>query len=284
MHQTMMLTKIQQQLSSFSVAEKKIADYVLKYPELIPDMTTKELASQAKASEASIVRFCKRVGVDSFRMFKIALAKELTRSEAYVNSASLLDSDDSPYVLLQKVSSLNQMALEMTSKSVSPQFFADAVSALSQAKKIAFFGVGGSYTSCVDGQYKFMRLGFNSLASSDYHYMVPFLTMMDDSDVLVCISTSGKTKELLDLAHYAKERGVTLLAITSSNTSPLYKAADIPLLFPAIEVEQRIGSIASRTGQLNLIDSLYVAVFHRIGEDLLEAFDQSRKKTKEKRH
>ncbi len=279
----MVLMKIEQQLSSFSTAEKKVAQYVLENPEFIPNMTTKELSQQAHASEASIVRFCKRVGVDSFRMFKLALAKELTRGQAYVNSASLLDSDDSPPMLFQKVSSLNQMALEMTFNTISSQEFSKAVETMSKAKKIALFGVGGSFTSCIDGQYKFMRLGFHSLASSDYHYMVPFITMMGPEDVLICMSTSGKTKEVMELANYAKERGIMLIAITSSNTSPLYKQSDIQLLMPDIEVEQRIGSIASRTSQLNLIDSLYVSIFHRIGEDLLEAFDKSREKTREKR-
>ncbi|UTR13539.1 MurR/RpiR family transcriptional regulator [Salipaludibacillus sp. LMS25] len=283
MPQSVILTKIEQQLSSFSAAEKKVARYVLAHPEFIPNLTTKELAQQAHASEASIVRFCRRVGVDSFRMFKLALAKELTRGKATINSASLLETNDTPHMLFQKVSSLNQAALEMSSNTLSSQEFTKAVEKLSTAKKIGFFGVGGSFTSSVDGQYKFMRLGFHSVASTDYHYMIPFITMMAPEDVLICISTSGKTREVIELATYAKEQGITVIGITSSNTSSLYKQSDIPLLIPNIEVEHRIGSIASRTSQLNLIDSLYVSVFHQIGEHLLEPFDKSRKKTEEKR-
>ncbi|BAB07295.1 MurR/RpiR family transcriptional regulator [Halalkalibacterium halodurans] len=283
MPQTMLLAKIEQELASFPAAETKVANYVLKHPELVPTMTTKQLAEQANASQSSIVRFCKRLGLESFPKLKLALAKELTRKEAYINSASLLETDDSPPILFQKVSSLNQMALDMATKAMNEQAFTEAVEQMVKAKKIAFFGVGGSFTSCIDGQYKFMRLGFHSLASGDYHQMIPFITMMDEQDVVICMSTSGNTKEVLDIADYAKERNVKLIGITASSRSALTRKAAVSLLIPDIEVQQRIGSIASRTSQLNVIDALYVSVFHRIGSDLLDAFDASRKKTEEKR-
>ncbi|MBB5172348.1 MurR/RpiR family transcriptional regulator [Texcoconibacillus texcoconensis] len=283
MNDRVILSKIQAQLSSFTSAERKIAEYILEHGDFVPTMTTKQLAEQANASEASIIRFCKRIGLDSFRMLKVALAQELTHSEATINSASLLQTHDTPHSLFQKVTSLNRMSLDMTTKTLSHHEFERAIEVIMNASKVGLYGVGGSFPPAFDGHYKLMRLGFHAVASADYHYMIPFITMMDQTGVVICFSTSGRTKEVIQLASYAKERNLTVIAITTLDNSPLYKLSDIALCIPDIELEQRIGSIASRTSQLNIIDALYVSIFHEIGEDLVESFVESRKKTEERR-
>ncbi|WP_242005954.1 MurR/RpiR family transcriptional regulator [Salisediminibacterium halotolerans] len=276
MAKTMLLTRMEEQYNQFTSAEKKVADYVLEQPEFISTMTTKDLAARANASQASIVRFCKRLGIESFPKLKLTLAQELTQKDTYINSASLLEWDDSSYMLFQKVSSLNEMTLNMGTKTLNSKVFEAAAASLAAAEKVVFFGVGGSYTSCIDGQYKFMRLGYNSLASADFHQVIPFLTMMRPGDAVVCVSNSGKTKEVVELAEYAKKQGVQIIALTAGGTSKLQKLADYTLLLPNVEVEQRIGSIASRTSQLNMIDALYVSIFHQIGDNLLTSFNQAR--------
>ncbi|WP_018922950.1 MurR/RpiR family transcriptional regulator [Salsuginibacillus kocurii] len=283
MGETVILAKIRAQLTSFSPAERKVAEYILAHGEFVPTMTTKQLAEQANASEASIVRFCKRIGMESFRMVKVALAQEYSQGEATINSTSLIESNDTPHSLFQKVTSLNRMSLEMAPKTISYAEFENAVTALQAAGMISIFGVGGSYTAAVDAQYKLMRLGCHATTSSDYHYMVPLVTMMKPEDVLICVSMTGRTHEIVELARFAKERKVTVLAITRLDNSPLYKLADICLCIPDIELEHRIGSIASRTSQLNIIDALYVALFHSIGAELVDRFDESRARADEHR-
>ncbi|WP_235806171.1 MurR/RpiR family transcriptional regulator [Alkalihalophilus marmarensis] len=283
LEETIIILKIKKHIHQFTAAERKVADYILEYGEFVPTMTTKQLAEAADASEASIVRFCKRIGFDSFRMLKVVLAKEFSQGPMTVNSVSLLQSNDTPHSLFQKVTHVNKMALDLTLKTLSHAEFEKAVAAFVQAKKVALFGVGGSYPPAVDGQYKLMRIGYHAAASSDYHYMVPFITYMKKGDIILCFSTSGKTKEVIDIVQYAKERGITVISITTLNQSPLYKMSDITLCIPDLEAEERIGSIASRTAHQNVVDALYVSIFHEIGENLVEAFDLSREKASEKR-
>ncbi|GEK57984.1 MurR/RpiR family transcriptional regulator [Marinococcus halophilus] len=281
--QTRLVSKIRSEYNSFTNSERKVAEYVLIHAEFVPTMTTKQLAVQANASEASIVRFCKRIGMESFRMLKVALAQELSQMDASINSLSLLESSDTSHSLFQKVTSLNRASLDMMTKTVNHQSFEKAVKLISQAKTVGLFGVGGSFTPAVDGQYKFMRLGLHASASSDYHYIIPFITMMKKHDVLICFSTSGYTKEVVDTANYAQKKNLTVISITKYANSPLVKHSDYVLAIPDIEQSGRIGSIASRTSQLNYIDALYVAVFHLIGEELVEAFEQARETTEEHR-
>lgn len=62
---------------SFFDSEKKIAKYIINHYDQVVDMTVGELASASGASEASVSRFCKKVGVKGFHHLKISLAKEM---------------------------------------------------------------------------------------------------------------------------------------------------------------------------------------------------------------
>ena len=46
--------------------------YIMENAEIVPNLTTKEVSTNAGASEASVVRFCKSIGIGSFKAFKIA--------------------------------------------------------------------------------------------------------------------------------------------------------------------------------------------------------------------
>ncbi|WP_419883816.1 MurR/RpiR family transcriptional regulator [Peribacillus sp. B-H-3] len=276
MNEISILAKIRKNLSLFTDAEGKVAGYILDHPGFIPTMTTKELAKQSDSSEASVVRFCKTIGAGNFKMLKIMLAKENTIGDENINHFALFETEDTPLSLFQKVTYLNKAAIELSIHTLDKKEFEQAASHLKSANKIAFFGVGGSFPPAIDAQYKFMKLGLNATASSDFHYAVSQLSMMKQGDLLVIISTSGKTKESIELAQYAKEQGVVMAAITALRKSPLYKMADIKLCIPDVEEEQRVGSIASRMAQLNIIDALYLSLFHEIGKEIYPSIHKSK--------
>lgn len=66
----------------------------------------------------------------------------------------------------------------------------------------------------MDGAYKFTRLGFTAMMLSDFHMMLPLVTNLKEGDIFVAISTSGRTKDVLEMAQYAKRQGATVIAIT----------------------------------------------------------------------
>ena len=74
------LDKIFQVYDKLFEAEKKIADYVINNQKKVVDMTVSELANASNASEATIIRFCKKCDFKGFHHLKISLAKEMMRS------------------------------------------------------------------------------------------------------------------------------------------------------------------------------------------------------------
>ncbi|MBO6257343.1 SIS domain-containing protein, partial [bacterium] len=58
------------------------------------------------------------------------------------------------------------------------------------------------------------------------------LGMITEDDVVIAISNSGESRELVDILNYCKRFGIKLIAITKNSESSLGKAGDIVLLLP----------------------------------------------------
>src|SRR5690625_295137 len=169
---TKLLVRISEQSRQFSETEKKISDYILNHAELIPNMTTKELATKADVSEASVTRFVKKIGVGIFKTFKITLAKEMAVKESFITDFAILQKKDTPYEMFQKVVHVNKNAIDMTMESLDKKELEAAVEAIKGAKKLVFYGVGGSAIAAQDAVVKFAKLGFEVEFNMDFHYML----------------------------------------------------------------------------------------------------------------
>ncbi|MBO8165142.1 MAG: MurR/RpiR family transcriptional regulator [Brevibacillus sp.] len=276
MKHSTLLAKIENDMDRFTIAEKKVAAYILKHAEMVPNMTTKELSKRAGASEASVVRFCKTIGINSFTAFKMALVRDLIRSDMNVSDFSVIHKQDTPYDMFQKVLYHNKTAIEEMTTTLEKKELEKAIEAILGTKQIIFYGVGGSFAVCMDACHKFQKIGYQSALHADFHLMLPVVSNMKKGEVLVAISVSGSTKEVLDMVRFAKKKEVTVIAITNMAKSPLYKEADIKLCTPTIEQDFRVGNMASRIMQLTLIDTLYISVFNRIGHSIMDRFNEIR--------
>lgn len=58
------------------------------------------------------------------------------------------------------------------------------------------------------------------------------LGMITEDDVVIAISNSGESRELVDIINYCKRFGIKLISITKNAKSTLGKAGDIVLLLP----------------------------------------------------
>lgn len=78
------LNAMKNQLTSI---EKKIAEYILADPERIKNLNTYEIASNCDTSQASIVRFSKKLGFKGFPDFKLSLSQDIgnRKAESHVN-------------------------------------------------------------------------------------------------------------------------------------------------------------------------------------------------------
>lgn len=252
------ITKIKEAFSSYTQKEKLIAAYILENQEEVLRFSAQLLGEKTKTSAAAIIRFSKKLGYQGFSELKVSLARSSSVDTLDLND--VLDDQDNMDTLIKKSRQSNLRTIETTYDLLNIDDINRAVELLDKAKTVYLFGVGGSGVVCSDFQYKLMRVGKKVIFCKDIHVQLMFATAINEDDVIIAVSYSGKTKEILTASRWAKKYNVPIIAITQFGTSSLSKLATISLGIPSEEKELRIGAISSRISSLVITDLLYYGI------------------------
>lgn len=211
------------------------------------------LAKLADVSEPTVNRFCRRLDTKGYPDFKLHLAQSLANGTPYVNRH--VDENDSAEDYTLKIFESTMAALEIAKQSVDASAVNRAVDLLTQAHKISFFGQGASASVAHDAVNKFFRFNVPVVYFEDVLMQRMSCMNCNQGDVIVLISHTGRTKNLVEVAQLARNRDATVLAITAAD-SPLAREASMVLSLDVPEDTDLYMPMASRIAQLTLIDIL----------------------------
>ena len=221
---------INSRMHSFTKSEKKVADYILNSKKSdITRITISELAANCGVSEATIVRYVKKVGFESFQEFKLNLALDNDDEIVEDEKDITISQNDSPQDILRKTKVGFLQSIENTNAIIDMNKFLQAANFIRSAKKIEIYGVGSSSAVGKILQYKLTRLGFPAYAIEDPHMQAISAATLDLGDLAFGISQSGSTKDTVDSLAIAKKHGATTICLTEHVNSPITKYADVVL-------------------------------------------------------
>lgn len=260
--------------STLSKKEQRIADYILKQPEQIIHHTINQVADDLDVAESTVFRFCQRVGFKGYQALKIALASDVVAPLQDIHED--IAETDSVLEIAEKIFSTNGKTIESTRQILEGDSLEKTVELFLGARRIEFFGSGGSAVVALDAYHKFVRSGLQVSAILESHMQLMSASQLTTEDVAVVISHSGASKETLDIAKLLKEKGVPTIAITNYAKSPLSKIGDVSLYTVSQETAFRSEALASRIAELSLIDALFTAVMIRRGDAARASLQQMR--------
>lgn len=267
------LMAIKELKPSYKPSEKKIAKYILDNVTTVVDLPINELAKVCDTSEASIVRFCRTLGLKGFQELKIRIAASLSK-ETKKLEGGITDSDD-VHDVIQKIANFNKHAIDSTIALLDTDSINKAVDALSNAKKIDFYGVAASGIVAYDAMLKFLRINIPCTAYQDMHIQLTSAANIGLGDVAFGISYSGCTKEIVEAISIAKKSGATTISLSKYGQYPLVKIADINLFVTSEEAMFRSAAMASRIAQLSVIDILFILVARRKYNDVVKFLENT---------
>ena len=250
--------KIESVYESLSDSEKRIADYFLNHLDEIIHLSVTETAQATKTSEATVVRTCKKLGYGGFYDFKITAAQEISNPVKTIFEEA--EETDDSFTIFQKKVGNAISTLQYTSQVLDKDQLEAAVSAILSANKIIVLGSGNSASVALDAAHKFMRAGLNSLAYSDSHMQIIASANAGEGDVVLGISHSGSSKDVVDAMRVAKKGKATTIAITNYSRSPITEISDIILYTASEETKYHVVALSSRLAQLTIIDTLYIII------------------------
>ena len=257
------LVRIRSVYSTLAPAERRVADFIFDNYKQVIYMSVTQLAEAVGVGDATVIRFCQNAGFRGYQELKLVLARDLVEPSEDLSEG--VTADDSLSTMAKKVGYASRNALEDTMKMLDLQELDRAISALVQARRIQFYGVGPSGLTALDAKYRFLRLGLLCDAVADSHIQMMSAAVLDERDVVMGISISGSTKDVVQVVNKAKERGATTICVTAYARSPLANEADIKLITASVETPLGSGSLRSKIAQLHILDLLYTGVAMRLG-------------------
>ncbi|NWH10554.1 MurR/RpiR family transcriptional regulator [Acholeplasma laidlawii] len=242
---------------ALSMAERIVLDYLIENKTLLKDFSVEKIAEAAYTSPASVVRMCKKLGYNGFKDFKIdfilANSKvEIPETSEYTDVILIKDQNNG-----KKAIENNIRALEETINLYDEKTYTKAASLIMNARKILIFGKGSSFLVCKDLEMKLRRINKFCVAQGESHDQFVDASFINNKDVVIFISNSGKTKEIISSALLAKENKTPIISITRIGSSILADISDVVLYTSALESEFRSAAMTSRISQMSVVDALY---------------------------
>ncbi|MGH3660989.1 MAG: MurR/RpiR family transcriptional regulator [Micromonosporaceae bacterium] len=261
-----LIVQISGLLPSLSPAEQRVARQVMADPAQAARRTITELATEAGTSEATVIRFCRSVGLEGYPQLRIRLAAEAAR-RSEPPDARVVGGDIPPGAdiaqIIATIAFNDSRAVEETAEQLDAAVCEKVVALLARAGRIDVFGVGASGFVASDFQQKLHRIGRTAFYWPDVHTALASVALLGKNDVAIGVSHTGNTSDTIEVLKQAQSRGATTIALTNFPRSAVTEVADLVLTTAARETTYRSGATASRLAQLTVVDCLFVGVAAR---------------------
>ncbi|WP_217546535.1 MurR/RpiR family transcriptional regulator [Streptomyces sp. GbtcB6] len=261
--------KVRTLAPSMTRSMQRVAETVAGDPAGCAALTVTGLAERTGTSEATVVRTARLLGYPGYRDLRLALAGLAAQQQSGRAPAITTDIavDDPIADVVAKLAHDEQQTLADTAAGLDTVQLGAAVSALAGARRTDVYGIGASGLVAQDLTQKLLRIGLIAHAHSDPHLAVTNAVQLRAGDVAIAITHSGATGDVIEPLRVAFERGATTVAITGRPGSSVTQYADHVLTTSTSrESELRPAAMSSRTGQLLVVDCLFVGVAQRTYE------------------
>ncbi|EKC7174813.1 MurR/RpiR family transcriptional regulator [Cronobacter sakazakii] len=269
------LILIRQRYPTLAQSDRKLADFLLQFPDYARHLSSQQLAAEAGVSQSSVVKFSQKLGYKGFPALKLAISEALA-SQSNIHSVAVHNEilGDDPLRLVGEKLIKENVAAMHASLDINPEEkLLASVGLLRNARRIVLTGIGASGLVAKNFSWKLMKIGLNAVSEQDMHALLATVQAMEPEDLLVALSYSGERREINLAADEALRVGARILAITGFTPNALQQRATQCLYTIAEEQATRSAAISSTSAQMMLADLLFMAL---VQQDLEKAPERIR--------
>lgn len=270
-------TRLRQNYANLSKNDKKIVEYLNKNLNKLGTCTSYDIAEKLGISQASIIRFSKKLNYQSFQ----DLVTDINDSNN-LEFAKEISQQDTTMEVFEKIHYSYTYGLNDVLSHVQIHDFNQIVNLLDEASGIYFYGALASGNLAEMYVNRFLEIGKKAYTMSNSLMALSMVQNMNQNDVLFVISATGETKPILKLVENAVRRGIRVVALTGPQDNSISKIATYTLknsIYRIYASERDIGepsifSVMNRCTQLFILDCLYLCVYRKNAEIYKQKFNE----------
>jgi RpiR family carbohydrate utilization transcriptional regulator len=264
-------SKLAVDLPALPPAQQRLAAYLLRNVATASDLGISDLAEAAGVSIGTISLLCRRLGLRGYQDLRLAWAREAVTAASVgggkilaLQSAEDAEPDSTKYAIL-RVFGANTEALVETAQHLDEGALDLAASRMANARRVEWVGAGTASLVAAEGALKLRKLGIDAVAHFDSHQQSMSAAVLNETDVLVAVSHSGRTADVLRCVQLGREAGAQIVAITGPGPSPIESLADIVLATVSYDTAFQVEPMASTIVELSVVQLLFLLLLERGG-------------------
>ncbi|MFT8741135.1 MAG: MurR/RpiR family transcriptional regulator [Liquorilactobacillus satsumensis] len=252
--------------ADFSKKEKELAAYIQAHSRIVPKMSVQKLAQESGVSAATIVRFCRTLGLNGYFELKmlLAAAKEDTSSYREIKMG------ESVRQIIKKLERQNTSALKLTLQGLEPQTVEEMLNCLHRAPAIYLCGTRNSAVSVRQLAKRFELLKMILIQVGSYKKAASALAAAPATAVFVFVADEHtQTAESIQLFELAQQRKVYTVLLTPNRNSAAAQLADFVIPTKALRKAAFSTGITTITEmQLFVAEVLFFSYVTRFGIEI----------------
>lgn len=219
-----LLQQLQAKAYRLRGVELKLATLILQDPKAFTGYSMAEVAALAGVSQGSIVNFSKTFADGGFPKLKLRIAAALANYQP--QPFSRIETNDGVAEVLRKRSDDVGTAFSNTLRLNPGEALERIADRILNARKVEIYGIYRSAVSATGLYYHLLELGIPAAFVSDTLSCSVSASMLEEHDLIIAISSTGQTKEILDAVKIARQRQVPVIGLTSHPDSALARLSD----------------------------------------------------------
>jgi DNA-binding MurR/RpiR family transcriptional regulator len=282
MQKTHDLVQLTEQVSglfeSLSPQLRKAARYLLDHPDDVALCSMRDVAQAAKLPSVTFVRLSRALGFADYSELRAIFQNRLRdggqikRYSRKARDLQLRGDETGTLDLLKDLFSAEMDNIELTFERNHPDALLKAITLIEGAERIFILGQRSCFPIAFFFNYVYRLFRANSvLVQTQGGTVIDELSAVGSRDLLIAVSLTPYTAEVVQAVSYASDIGARIVAITDDTLSPIARSADAILLVAA-GTPSFFHSIVS---MMALVQALLAVLVSRGGKEALAAIELS---------
>lgn len=261
----MLLIEKMKKAENFTPTEIKISEFFLQNKNALSGITVHQLAQATFSSNAAIIRFCRKLGYEGFRDFRIDFEKELELNK-FMESTSVdytrpFQKKDSTDIIIKQLYTLYKKGLDQVQSSLDHTELEKMANTMLHSKRIFLYGYG-------DVKLALMRFA-NLLAKIDIFPVIATENMEErtiskhvtSEDCALFVTYTLQNERFKQCAQILRERNVSIMLITANRDSMIAKYSTSRIFVPDMERPDRIATFYSNFAFEYILNLIYSLIY-----------------------
>lgn len=247
--------KLQFISADLTAAEQKAAAYIDEHRDSVRGMSSSALAEAAGVSQPTIIRFSKKLGYGSYK--KMINDVGVENADEFINM-EISESDDTATTTAMLVQQYNAI-VNMTFSINSIDDIDQAVQSIYQARRVLVAGYSErNYYLSEYICYRLGNIGIDAFTDSHSSLLYARLLNCEAGDVLMILSESGETRDLINFAKLAQKKGMKVISITRSATNTIQSLSHVNFKVTEYGARTFLRSCMIRLSMNCIVDALFL--------------------------